>query len=231
MNSVSPFSDPEFKKQILGKEGKKSGSDLSEYEVIQDSGLEKDLKNIISSAPKIPKQAKNMVLDASAIASNQKEQKALEISSALNNVFTKYNKEYGTDLQIDFSNFSKTLVNVADPKKREVLELYVSEVFKSVRPILLLHLINRLALALDYVLDPKRMFSGELSLPDLFLVIEKLQLYIDNLNQMMSDVTIPGSDQILKKIAEDNNNDSLNSPESKKAIDDFLKLFKKDRGL
>lgn len=230
MNIVNPFNDPEFKKQILGKEGK-TGSESDDYEIIEDPDISKELDTIISKAPKIPKTAKNMVLDASAIASNQKEQKALEITSALNNVFTKYNKEYGTDLQIDFSNFSNTLVNVADPKKREVLELYVSEVFKSVRPILLLHLINRLALALDYVLDPKRMFSGELSLPDLFLVIEKLQAYIDNLNQMMSDVTIPGSDQILKKLAEDNNNESINSPESKKAVEDFLKLFQKDRGL
>lgn len=230
MNIVNPFNDPEFKKQILGKEGK-TGSESDDYEIIEDPDISKELDTIISKAPKIPKTAKNMVLDASAIASNQKEQKALEITSALNSVFTKYNKEYGTDLQIDFSNFSNTLVNVADPKKREVLELYVSEVFKSVRPILLLHLINRLALALDYVLDPKRMFSGELSLPDLFLVIEKLQAYIDNLNQMMSDVTIPGSDQILKKLAEDNNNESINSPESKKAVEDFLKLFQKDRGL
>lgn len=232
MNIVSPFNDPDFKKQILGKEGR-AGSDAEDYEVVEEdsSSLESNLKNIISGAPKIPRTAKNMVLDASAVAANQKEQKALEISSALNNVFTKYNKEYGTDLQIDFSNFSKTLMNVADPKKREVLELYVSEVFKSVRPILLLHLINRLALALDYVLDPKRMFSGELSLPDLFLVIEKLQMYIDNLNQMMSDITIPGSDQILKKLAEDNKNESINSEESKKAVDEFLALFKKDRGL
>ena len=230
MNIVNPFNDPEFKKQILGKEGK-TGSESDDYEIIEDPDISKELDTIISKAPKIPKTAKNMVLDASAIASNQKEQKALEITSALNSVFTKYNKEYGTDLQIDFSNFSNTLVNVADPKKREVLELYVSEVFKSVRPIFLLHLINRLDLALDYVLDPKRMFSGELSLPDLFLVIEKLQAYIDNLNQMMSDVTIPGSDQILKKLAEDNNNESINSPESKKAVEDFLKLFQKDRGL
>lgn len=230
MKTVNPFSDPEFSKQILGKEG--ITDDSSDYEILQSAeDISDNLKSVISSAPKIPKQAKNIVLDASAIASNQKDQKALEISMALNDVFTKYNEEYGTDLQIDFSNFSNTLINVADPKKRQVLELYVSEVFKSVRPILLLHLINRLALALDYVLDPKRMFSGELSLPDLFLVIEKLQLYIDNLNQMMSEITIPGSDQILKKLAEERKDSSLESEESKKAIEDFMALFQKEHGL
>lgn len=230
MNTINPFSDPEFKKQILEKEGKVD-DDSNNYEIIADEDFSNNLKNIISSAPKIPKTAKNIVLDASAIANNQKDQKALEISLALNEVFTKYNKEYGTDLQIDFSNFSNTLINVSDPKKREVLELYVSEVFKSVRPILLLHLINRLALALDYVLDPKRMFSGELSLPDLFLVIEKLQLYIDNLNQMMSEISIPNSDQILKKLADENKNNELESEESKKTVEEFMALFKKENGL
>lgn len=233
MHTVNPFSDPEFKKQILGKERRKTDDNsLEDYEILQPTeDISENLKNVISSAPKIPGQAKNIILDASAIASNQKDQKAMEITLALNDVFSKYNKEYGTDLQIDFSNFSNTLINVADPKKRHVLELYVSEVFKSVRPILLLHLINRLALALDYVLDPKRMFSGELSLPDLFLVIEKLQLYIDNLNQMMSEVSIPGSDQILKKLAEENKDSDLESEESKKAVDEFMTLFKKEHGL
>lgn len=230
MNIINPFSDPEFKKQILEKEGKVD-DDSNNYEIIADEDFSNNLKNIISSAPKIPKTAKNIVLDASAIANNQKDQKALEISLALNEVFTKYNKEYGTDLQIDFSNFSNTLINVSDPKKREILELYVSEVFKSVRPILLLHLINRLALALDYVLDPKRMFSGELSLPDLFLVIEKLQLYIDNLNQMMSEISIPNSDQILKKLSDENKNNELESEESKKTVEEFMALFKKENGL
>lgn len=231
IKTVNPFSDPEFKKQILGKEGR-TDDKSEDYEILQPAeDISEDLRSVISSAPKIPKQAKNIVLDASAIASNQKDQKALEISLALNDVFTKYNKEYGTDLQIDFSNFSNTLINVADPKKRQVLELYVSEVFKSVRPILLLHLINRLALALDYVLDPKRMFSGELSLPDLFLVIEKLQLYIDNLNQMMDEVSIPGSDQILRKLAEENKDSSIESEESKKAVEEFMALFQKEHGL
>ena len=90
----------------------------------------------------MPKSAKNIITDASVLAKNQKEAKALEMASALNSVFTQYNEKYGTNLSIDFDNLSNTLINVADPDKRRVLELYVSEVFKSIRPVLLLHVID-----------------------------------------------------------------------------------------
>ena len=217
VEASNPFSDPEFKKMLLEEEGK---------EVIS-----APMKDLVSSAPSIPSKAKNMILDASAISSSVNSQKAFEMTNALNNVFTKYNQEYGTDLSIDFSSLSNTLINVSDPSKRQVLELYVSEVFKSIRPILLLHLIQKLSLALDYVLDPARMFSGELSLPDMFLVIEKLNSYIISLNDYLPEVTIAGSDQILKKLAEENRNEEINSPESKKAVDDFMSLLRRDIGL
>ena len=235
MEVINPFSDPEFKKSILSKEGKKAKttSDLDTYEIIQpDLDTSENLKRIITSAPVLPKQAKNIILDASALALNEKETKAAEMNLALNDVFTQYNKTYGTDLQIDFSNLSNTLINVADPKTRQTLELYVSEVFKSIRPVLLLHLISKLSIALDYVLDPKRMFdTNQLSIPDLFLIIEKLQLYIENLNGLMKTTTIENSDQILKKLAEEKNDDAMNSPESKKAVEEFMSLFMRDSGI
>lgn len=235
MEAINPFSDPEFKKSILSKEGKKAKttSDLDTYEIIQpDLDTSENLKRIITSAPVLPKQAKNIILDASALALNEKETKAAEMNLALNDVFTQYNKTYGTDLQIDFSNLSNTLVNVADPKTRQTLELYVSEVFKSIRPVLLLHLISKLSIALDYVLDPKRMFdTNQLSIPDLFLIIEKLQLYIENLNGLMKTTTIENSDQILKKLSEEQNDEAMNSPESKKAVEEFMSLFMRDSGI
>ena len=233
MEAVNPFNDPEFKKAILGKEGRCGNVSSDDYEILQPAeDVSNDLKSIITGAPKLPKTAKNLIMDASALAKTEKDAKAAEMNLALNDVFTQYNKTYGTDLQIDFSNLSNTLVNVADPKTRYTLELYVSEVFKSIRPILLLHLISKLSIALDYVLDPKRMFdSSQLSIPDLFLVIEKLQLYIENLNDLMKTSTIDKSDQILKKLAEEKNDEALNSPESKKAVEEFMSLFMKDSGI
>ena len=230
MKAINPFADPEFKKQILGE--------TKEYEVIEDDNPSietvTDMKSIISQAPKLPvgKDVKNIIVDASALAKNEKDAKAKEMQVALNNIFTEYNKTYNTDLQIDFSSLSQTLVNVANPKKRRVLELYLSEVFQSMRPILILHMIQKLSLALDYVTDPQRMFDqNSLSIPDLFLVCEKLMQYIEQLNSMKDEVVISGADLELKKIAEENKEVDFNSSENKEAIDSFMKLLYKESGI
>ena len=66
------------------------------------------------------------------------------------------------------------------------------------------------------------------SAADLFLVVEKLMQYIQQLNDMMDEVTIDDSDMILKKIAEQKNNVSVDSEESKKAVNEFMELFRKE---
>lgn len=221
INPINPFNDPEFKKTIIDKE--RGGDSSSDYEVLDSTG-QSDLKSIISGAPTLPKTAKNLILDASAIAKNEKDEKAREISLALNNVFTKYNKEYGTDLQINFNSLSQTLVNVSDPKSRRVLELYLSEFYGSMRPILIMHLIQRLVIAIEYVTDPSRMFGQDLTTADVFVAVEKLMYYINQLDEMKSEIKIEGSDLELKKMAEGSDVD-LQSSKSKEVIDHFMNLL------
>lgn len=225
INPINPFNDPEFKKTIIDKE-RGSDSSSSDYEVLDSTG-QGDLKSIISGAPTLPKTAKNLILDASAIAKNEKDEKAKEISLALNNVFTEYNKEYGTDLQINFNSLSQTLVNVSDPKSRRVLELYLSEFYGSMRPILIMHLIQRLVIAIEYVTDPSRMFGQDLTTADVFVVVEKLMYYINQLDEMKSEIKIDGSDLELKKIADHSDMD-LQSSKSKEVIDHFMNLLNKE---
>lgn len=234
LESTNPFNDPEFKKQILSDSGVNNDNYIfEEVENIDndDSGSgDLDFKSIISSAPVIPKSARNLVLDASALARNQKEEKAKELTYSLSQVFTQYNETYGTDLSIDFNNLSNTLVNVSDPETRKTLELYVSEVFKSIRPVLLLHLIQKLSLAIDYCTDTSRLFdSNSFSPQDIFIIVDKLISYIDQLNEICKEVVVPDSDKILKKLSEEKNDASLESEDSKKAIDEFMKLFTQEQ--
>ena len=232
IGTVNPFSDPEFKKQILGKEGR-AVDDPGDYEILQpEEDVSKNLKNIIGSAPVLPKTARNIIMDSSAIASNQKEQKALELTHKLNEVFTSYNKEYNIDLHVDFGSLSNTLVNVADPKSRHILELYVSEVFQSIRPILILNMISKLCLCIDYILDPMRLFdSSQMTLQDSFIAVEKIMQFIQQLEDMKSQIIVKGSDLELKKIAEESGNEELNSEESKQIVADFMRLFQKEHGI
>lgn len=242
IDSTNPFNDPEFKKQILAKEGK-FGSDNSstKYEDVEEVNVdivpsttsESNLMNeIIASQPVIPKSVKNLIADASALALNDREKMVQETNLALNNIFTEYNKTYGTDLSIDFNSLSNTLVNVSNPETRRTLELYVSEIFKSIRPVLLLHLISRLKIAIDYITAPERMFDqNQLSLPDLFLVVEKLMSYIQSLDEIAKTTTVKDSDKQLEKLAQEKNDPNLKSEESKKAVDEFMKLFNREHGI
>lgn len=210
------FSSDSFKKQVLESEGINCEED--------------DFKSLIQSAPQIPKGVKNIIQDASILSRNDKEQKAQELNMSLNQVMTKYNKEYGLDLNIDFSSMSRTLVAISDPKDRRTLELYLSEIFQSIRPMLILQMISKLSLAIDYVMDPQRMFSGELQLSDIWICIEKILQYIQQLEDMKNDILIKGADLELKKLGNQKEHEDT-SIENSDVVKDFMKMFKKDNGL
>jgi hypothetical protein len=62
----------------------------------------------------------------------------------------------------------------------------------------------------------------------MLLVVDKLIGYITTLNDMFNEIKIKDSDQVLKKLSEDKNDTTLDSPESRAAIEEFMKLFKKE---
>ncbi len=229
MIESNPFNSPEFRKQLLEKEGIDVENSSSGVELVEGEDDEFDIKSMIKSAPQMPKSARNLITDASVLAKNQKEAKALELKNSLNTVFTQYNEKYGTDLSIDFDNLSNTLVNVSSPEKRRILELYVSEVFKSIRPVLLLHVLQRLTIALDYALDPTRLLdTNQFSAADSVILVEKLIQFIGEIEDMIKEIEIPDSDKILRKLADEKNDVNFNDPENKQVITDFLNMLKND---
>ncbi len=173
-----------------------------------------------------------MILDASAIAKNEKEKKAAEMELALNDIFTSYNKQYGIQLNLDLHSLSNTLATVAtDPKSTRILELYTSRIYRNAKAVLSLHLIQRLSLVIDYVTRPENMLdSSELTLADKFLVIEKLISYIQTLGDLKDTMEIEGDDLELQKLAEENSDLDFDSEESKEAINNFMKLFNNEFG-
>ena len=240
MNSFN-FNSDEFKKQVLESEGLKP-SDSGDYEVLEPVDAEvvedphKEFQDLISKAPVIPgtsKGVKNIIRDASALAKAGNQEKADSINTSLCQIITDYNKKYGTNLDIDFSDISRTLVNVSDPKKTRVLELYLSNVFQSIRPVIYLHMLSKLALLVDYILDPQRLMDGTLTLPDLWVASEKLVGLIQQVEVLKDEILIKGADLELQKIGEEEQDEikSGMSDDDKEMVDEFMKLFKKDKGL
>lgn len=132
MLSVNPFGSEEAKRQILGDAGV---TPVDEDYEIPDNDLS-DFQSIISSTPVIPKATgnavKTIIKDAGALLKDNQEAKAQQMNLALSDVMTRYNKEYGLDLHVDFNSLSKTLVACADTKKQKILQLYVSKIFRGI---------------------------------------------------------------------------------------------------
>lgn len=229
LKSVNPFDNEDIKQQILKKEGR---IEIEEAEVIEDENTPESLKQMITAAPTLPKSAKNIIMDANSMALAEKEQKSEEITQAIEQVFTRYNEEYGLDLSLNIRNLSQTVVDVGDPKKRQILELYLSETFKSIKPILLLNLIQKLMLIIDYTMRPEYLLDpNQFTSADILLIVDKLISYINDLNSLMDDVTIKDSDKLLKKISEEQGDSDMESEESKNMVRNFMEMFKKDGGI
>lgn len=229
LKSVNPFDNEDIKQQILKKEGR---LEIEEAEVIEDESTPESLKQMITAAPTLPKSAKNIIMDANSMALAEKEQKSEEITQAIEQVFTKYNEEYDLDLSLNIRNLSQTVVDVGDPKKRQILELYLSETFKSIKPILLLNLIQKLMLIIDYTMRPEYLLDpNQFTSADILLIVDKLISYINDLNSLMDDVTIKDSDKLLKKISEERGDSDMESEESKNMVRNFMDMFKKDSGI
>lgn len=228
---VNPFNSPEFKKALLGKE--KGENNPDDYEILGDQDEEKDdLKSIISGAPTMPKKASNMILDASLIAKNEKEKKAAEFKASLNQIMTSYNKQYGLSLNLDLDSLSNTMALVStDPKMTRVLELYTSKIYRNIKTMLGLKLIQSLSLLIEHITSPEYMLgSQELTLADKFLVVEKLISYIQTIGDLKDTMEIQGDDDELRKIAEKNKDLDIDSPEAKESVDEFMKLFNQEFG-
>ena len=228
LKSVNPFDNEEIKQQILRKEGR---IEIEEAEVIEDTSPEA-LKSMITAAPTLPKSAKNIIMDANALSLSEKNQKNEELTQAIESVFTKYNEEYGLDLSIDIRNLSQAVIDVGDPKKRQILELYLSETFKSIKPILLLTLIQKLMILIDYTMRPEFLLDpNQFTSSDSILLVEKLISLSKDLSDMLDEVTVQDSDKLLKKLSEENNDSEIDSEESKNMVRNFMDLFKKDSGI
>jgi hypothetical protein len=229
LKSVNPFDNEDIKQQILKKEGR---LEIEEADVIEDESTPESLKKMITAAPTLPKSAKNIIMDANSMSLAEKDKKNEELTQAIESVFTKYNEEYGLELSVDTRNLSQALVDVGDPKKRQILELYLSETFKSIKPILLLNLMQKLMLVMDYCLKPENLLNpNQFTSSDIILIVGKLMEYSQQLGDMMDQLTIKDSDKLLKKIAEENDNTDMESEDSKNMVRNFMDLFKKDSGI
>jgi hypothetical protein len=93
-------------------------------------------------------------------------------------------------------------------------------------------MLSKLSLAIDYVLDPKNLFDkSQMTIQDTFLAVREIMNFITQIEEMKDDIMIDGSELELKKLAEKTGNEEFDDPETKKTIEKFMDLLKKDNGI
>lgn len=230
MLSVNPFSDPSIKKQILEDSGVSVDPNIEIEEPVDFS----DFQNIIDTTPVIPGKAdkalKTIIHDASLVVKNSNEERANAMSQALSDVMSQYNEKYGLSLNYDFRNVANTIVLCSSEKNTKVLELYVSRICKTIRPILILGMISKLSLALETLLAPENLLDkSQLSLTDLFIATDSILGYISKLEEIMSSITIQNEDLELKRLAEESGMEY--KEEDQELVEKFMSIFKKENGI
>ncbi len=94
-------------------------------------------------------------------------------------------------------------------------------------------MMSKLALLIDYILDPQRLLDGTLTLADTWIATERVVQLIQQLETLKDEILIKGADLELQKIGEQEQSDLKNGigSEDQEAIDEFMRLFRKDGGL
>lgn len=227
MEISNPFSDPAFRDRLLRKENIK---DNTRYEI---ADPDDDLDMIISKAPMIPSEGEvsNIIHDASALSKYDKNRRSQEMSLALNDLFTKYNEQYDLKVNVNFDDISKSIALLSNDSSRRALELYVSNTFNSFKSLITLKLLSSMAMMVDHMLSPERLFSEDFQPADCYLIVEKLLSYIQTLESLKDSINIQGADLELQKLGQEkeNNSGDIQSGLSDDAKE-FLRLMKK-RGI
>ena len=83
-------------------------------------------------------------------------------------------------------------------------------------------------LVIDQVLRPENLLSNEWTAADKVLLIEKLIQEAQAVGDLVDSIKIEDSDKVLEKIAAEENQSDLNSPENQEMIREFMRVFIKD---
>lgn len=243
LSTVNPFSDPDFKRKILKKEGLSTGNSSEgthDYEILEpidnttDSGTILNPVDIINNnKSRIPKDVDTIIYDASSITARDKVAKTKEISNSLSTIFTDFNEKYGLDLKVDFNSAARTIVNLRDEKSLRTLELYISRTFRGVKSYIYLRMLQSLCVLADDIMDTKKLISDDsATFSEKYLIFEKIVQIMTQVEAMKDSININGDETELKRISEQSEKTGSDKALlDEKNVSDFMKQMLSENGI
>jgi len=152
---------------------------------------------------------------------------ASEISDVFGKMIEELNTTYGFKITVDLDSFSKSLESIIEPKKKKVLELFISEAYSRARAILYMMYLNAICSLSAQLLAPDVIQSQSMEYSDKFLILNQLFVLMENMNTIYTQVNIPDAELKLERLAEKADSNSRNNTPSDPTTRSFLRDLSK----
>ena len=114
-----------------------------------------------------------------------------------------FNQKYGLDLQFETEDVAKMFKSIIDPNRMKIMELYLSESFSRFRIIIYQKLMWGIMQLVQDITSPAYLSEN---LETKAVLLEKLQLYMKNVEEMYKEIHNPHTEDELTRLAESKSN-------------------------
>ena len=111
-----------------------------------------------------------------------------------------YNKKYGIDFGFDTTAVARMFQSIVSPEKKKVMELYLSEAFDRFRLVVYQRLMFGIFQLVQDLTSPAYLSE---TVETKAILLEKLFLYMTNIEEMYSRIRNPHAEEELGKLAQD----------------------------
>jgi hypothetical protein len=148
---------------------------------------------------------------------------ASEIQDVFGKLIEEMNGKYGFKISIDMESFSKSLEFIIEPKKKKVLELFISEAYSRARAILYMLYLNAICSLSAQLLAPEMINSQSMAYEDKFLILNQLFELMRNMNEIYTQVNIPDAELKLERLSESSDGNTKRVNRNDPGVRTFLK--------
>lgn len=120
--------------------------------------------------------------------------------SSFKDMIDSFNQKYNLNVKINWASLTETLSFIADAGNKRQVELYLSELFGRFRLVMYLKLIKAVTILGEQIFDTKALLNTSYSMEDKYLMMEKMFLYMKNMEEINATININASDIQLQRI-------------------------------
>ena len=205
--------DSDFYKELIQRDEHKDDIPIIEAEEIPGIGPIVNGLDILKS-----------MKDISNVKDSDANNELKKMSDVFNSLFEGLNQKYGLNIHYDCESFADSLKSIIDPTNMKAMSLYLSEGYERFRLILYQQYLVTIAMISKQIFDPSYILSESLTFADKMIVIEKLMMFMKQMNEIYAEVKVEHTERILENMSDNKTNTyNLDDPKIKDILEAVAK--------